>query len=85
MIGNVWEWTRSLWGVQENRPIYQYPYNPFDGRENKLAGDDNFRIIRGGSFNSTIDHVYSACRNLLSPKYKHDRTGIRIVISPQKN
>lgn len=51
--GNVWEWTRSLWGGDLSRPDYRYPYRPDYGglgRENQSATDDVFRVLRGGAF-----------------------------------
>ncbi len=52
MAGNVWEWTRSLWGSADfYTPDYRYPYNPADGRENMTAPDTVYRVLRGGSFN----------------------------------
>ena len=33
MVGNVWEWTLSLWGPDSDSPKYRYPYDPADGRE----------------------------------------------------
>ena len=28
MSGNVWEWTRSLWGEDFGKPAFTYPYEP---------------------------------------------------------
>jgi formylglycine-generating enzyme required for sulfatase activity len=43
MVGNVWEWTRSLY--------LDYPYDPADPkREDLMAGDDVSRVVRGGSW-----------------------------------
>lgn len=49
MIGNVWQWTSSLLGANFLIPKYKFPYNEKDGRENLDAGDDVYRIVRGGS------------------------------------
>ena len=45
MAGNVWEWTRSKWGMDIRKPTYGYPYEWQDGRE-ALSGPD-FRVVRG--------------------------------------
>lgn len=50
MVGNISEWTVSLWGDDKARPDFHYPYNPTDGRENIAAGDKICRVIRGGSY-----------------------------------
>jgi formylglycine-generating enzyme required for sulfatase activity len=51
MSGNVWEWTRSLWGEGFERPRHRYPYQPDDtGREALDAEDSVLRVVRGGSF-----------------------------------
>jgi formylglycine-generating enzyme required for sulfatase activity len=51
MSGNVWEWTRSLWGKDFSKPEWDYPYNPLDLRREELkAGDDIPRVLRGGSW-----------------------------------
>jgi len=53
MVGNVWEWTLSLWGPWTGEKAelqFGYPYDPADGRENLEAGDDMLRVVRGGSF-----------------------------------
>ncbi|RLC83263.1 MAG: hypothetical protein DRI79_14135, partial [Chloroflexi bacterium] len=48
MAGNVWEWTRSLWGEGWERPDFGYPYDPTDGREDLKA--KGRRVVRGGSW-----------------------------------
>lgn len=50
MSGNVWEWTRSLWGKNREAPDFEYPYDSKDGeRENLNAPRDILRVVRGGS------------------------------------
>ena len=50
MAGNVWEWTRSLWGDDWGKPTYGYHYVPDDGREDMRADRRVLRVLRGGSF-----------------------------------
>lgn len=51
MAGNVWEWTRSLWGTDWEKPDWKYSYDPKDRkREDLRAGDEVRRVLRGGSW-----------------------------------
>ncbi|TMQ75532.1 NACHT domain-containing protein [Candidatus Accumulibacter phosphatis] len=51
MAGNVWEWTRSLWGTEGWQPAFVYPYDARDRqREDLNAPDDVWRVVRGGSW-----------------------------------
>jgi formylglycine-generating enzyme required for sulfatase activity len=50
MAGNVWEWTRSLWGEDWQKPSFKYPYDPDDGREDLNAPASVCRVLRGGSW-----------------------------------
>jgi formylglycine-generating enzyme required for sulfatase activity len=52
MVGNVWEWTNSLWA--------SYPY--IDEKSDGI-GDTNMRILRGGSFRSPKVSDRCATRN----------------------
>ena len=51
MSGNVWEWTRSLWGKDFlQNPDFGYPYDPNDRkREDIQAPSEVLRLLRGGS------------------------------------
>ena len=53
LSGNVWEWTRSLWGRRADTPTFRYPYRGDDGREHLAAGADILRVVRGGSFSAS--------------------------------
>ncbi|HUG34890.1 MAG TPA: SUMF1/EgtB/PvdO family nonheme iron enzyme [Anaerolineales bacterium] len=83
MSGNVWEWTASLWGKNDNAPDFKYPYNSRDGRENLKAGDDVRRTSRGGSFYSGSRRVRAACRLGLYPDFRDDGNGFRVVLAPR--
>jgi formylglycine-generating enzyme required for sulfatase activity len=77
MSGNVWEWTRSLWGREFDEPKFKYPYNPKDGRED--LSNTGFRVLRGGSFSSMHDLARVSYRNWSFPYKKDDRIGFRVV------
>lgn len=80
MIGNVWEWTRSLWG-QGFSKAFGYPYDPNDARrENLAAGDDVLRVLRGGSWNHGHDDARCASRHRSRPAYRYVLIGFRVVL-----
>lgn len=60
MAGNVWEWTRSLWGGKQERTDFRYPYDPGDGREHLDA--PGYRVVRGGAFYASPRRVRCAYR-----------------------
>jgi len=79
MAGNVWEWTSSLWGTDETKPEFGYPYAATDGRENLDAPDTVLRALRGGSFGDDAQGVRCAYRVRLDPDSRHDFIGFRVV------
>jgi len=75
MSGNVWEWTRSLYR--------NYPYSKdLKERENLKAGSNEWRVLRGGSFDDYARLVRCACRVRISPVNGGSLIGFRIVLSP---
>ena len=82
MSGNVWEWTRSLWGKDPIRPEFKYPYDLDDGREDESADDDVARVLRGGAFNHSAYSVRCAFRYRFNPDLGYSSCGFRVVVSP---
>jgi len=85
MVGNVWEWTTSLWGLWTGKGAelqFGYPYDPMDGRENLEAGDDMLRVVRGGSFLDSRGFARCAYRDWNLPDYRNGLDGFRVVVSP---
>jgi len=82
MSGNVWEWTRSLWGDDPDKPEYGYPYDPADGRERLDAGILTCRVVRGGLFLNYVRFVRCAARFPDLPFYRLGDYGFRVVLSP---
>jgi formylglycine-generating enzyme required for sulfatase activity len=72
--GNLWEWTRSVWG-------YSYPYQPMNQQREtaKNSGNKAF-VLRGGAFYNDPVNVRCAfrCRSSIADGY----TGFRVVVSP---
>jgi formylglycine-generating enzyme required for sulfatase activity/predicted Ser/Thr protein kinase len=82
MAGNVWEWTRSLWGDEFAEPDYFYPYRPDDGREKKGLFEESFRILRGGSFFDIARFARCSFRYRSLPNNWNWNSGFRVVSSP---
>ncbi len=82
MSGNVWEWTRTLWGKDVSEADFPYPYEPGDGREDLSAKKDIRRVLRGGSFGGYANDMRCSCRFRLNPDYGYDFIGFRVVLSP---
>ncbi|MEI7869538.1 MAG: SUMF1/EgtB/PvdO family nonheme iron enzyme [Candidatus Methylumidiphilus sp.] len=76
LSGNVWEWTRSLWG--------DYPY-PKPGEQRQQREDlkaEGRRVLRGGAFIFNHEDVRCASRINLDPDYRYNSSGFRVVVSP---
>ena len=81
MAGNVWEWTRSLWGENWEKPDFEYPYDPKDGRENLEAGDRALRVLRGGAFDDLAWRVRCASRDGDYPNSRLRCYGFRVIVA----
>jgi iron(II)-dependent oxidoreductase len=82
MAGNVWEWTRSLWGSDESKPQFKYPYRFDDKREDESVDSSILRVLRGGSFDSSGSYARCAFRYRYSPCDFDDLNyGFRVVVS----
>ncbi len=75
MSGNVWEWTRSLWGKE-------YPYKVEDGREDLSASDTVSRVLRGRAYYSSGRLVRCSARDFYRPNLRFDSYGFRVVEAP---
>ena len=67
ILGNVWEWTSSLYR--------EYPYRDEDGRDDPAEAGP--RVRRGGSWANGAGMVRSANRNWDSPEMSNDLVGFR--------
>ena len=78
MSGNLWEWTRSIYG--------DYPY-PEDGSERKKREDldadrNSSRVLRGGAFYHDLNLVRCASRYWHYPFDRDNHHGFRVIVSP---
>jgi formylglycine-generating enzyme required for sulfatase activity len=81
MAGNVWEWTRSLWGQDLSRPEFGYPYSQRQAeRENMQAGREVGRVLRGGSFVHSARFARCANRFRYNPDLPYDILGFRVIL-----
>ena len=82
MSGNVWEWTRSLWGQKYEKPAYGYPYDSTDTTREAVDATDNIlRVLRGGSFNDDANFLRAAYRSGYNPEARNYYVGFRVVSS----
>jgi formylglycine-generating enzyme required for sulfatase activity len=82
MVGNVFEWTRSLWWGNTADLAFKYPYNPEDGRENLDAPRTALRVMRGGFFGSGLQIARCARHNVALPDDRGRDIGFRVVMYP---
>jgi formylglycine-generating enzyme required for sulfatase activity len=78
MVGNVYEWTRSLWG-------FDYPYIPDARRENLATGSSTGRVLRGGAFYSNISYSRCPARYRYFPDYHGRGYGVRVAVAPSSS
>lgn len=87
MSGNVWEWTRSIFGKRDEKynivEQYKYPYDGEDGREDLRKPKEFVRSLRGGSFHNRSDSARCACRYRFYPDFRLRSLGFRVVVSPR--
>ena len=68
--GNVYEWTRSLWGKDFSKPEFNYPYRLEKKREDLETSRETLRTLRGGSFHDESRHVRCAYRDGYYPNLR---------------
>jgi formylglycine-generating enzyme required for sulfatase activity len=79
-IGNVWEWTSTLWGANWQESDFAYPYQPDDGREDLAAAESVYRIFRGGSFKDEPNQLRSSARRWYAPSHADKSRGFRVAL-----
>lgn len=77
LSGNVWEWTRSLFGSHPYPPE-----GPSRQEREDLNAPDVGRVLRGGAFLSGPGFVRCASCNVTVLDIRGDGIGFRVVVSP---
>ena len=80
LAGNVWEWTRSLWGAKDE-PDFRYPYILDDTQRESLTADDEVRrVVRGGSWHVRRGRRARGVPRRGHPDFRFDDLGFRVVL-----
>jgi len=80
MVGNVWEWTSTLWGNPLKPAQYFYPYQ-HDERENLNAPATIHRVYRGGAYNEVYFQPGCTTRlHYVAPDAHDKNLGFRVVL-----
>lgn len=82
MVGNVPEWTSTLWGTNVLEPRYRYPWAD-DGRDDLGANSQMRRIVRGGAAMDPPEKLRCAARTSalpLTPGPFGKRHGFRVMM-----
>ncbi len=84
LVGNVREWTSTLWGEKRSEPDpkLRYPWAN-DGRENLKAKSHIFRVYRGGAAADKIIQLRCSARYSYAPDKPgppYMRHGFRVVL-----
>jgi len=88
LVGNVRQWTCTLWGEKRVTPDYMYPWHE-DGRNNLSAGRQIRRVVRSSSFQDSLELMRCSARTGQLPDDSGTSStllGIRVVmIGDQSN
>lgn len=82
MAGNMWEWTRSLWGKDPMNSDFRYPYQASAIREQLDVPNNVSRVHRGGDCWSDQWLARCAYRGNIRPDSRGDGIGFRVVLRP---
>jgi hypothetical protein len=75
MIGNSGDLTRTL-------TVSNYPYNPYDGRENISEKGNTPRVFRGGWSGLSETYLHAAIRGGYGFEYWEGMRGFRMAVTP---
>ncbi len=73
MHGNVWEWCEDVWHKN-------YEGAPSDGSVWETGGENSYRLLRGGSWDTLAVWCRAASRYRLTPGSRYNTVGLRVVL-----
>ena len=82
LVGNIRQWTITLWGETPSTPDFKYPWAN-DGRDNLNANSQIRRIVRGSSFTEEAQQARCSARSGQFPENAGllgIRHGFRVVM-----
>jgi formylglycine-generating enzyme required for sulfatase activity len=81
ILGNVQEWTSTLWGSDPKENAFPYPYRAGDGREESNPAHLHrvYRVYRGGSFRDEPAKLGCSARGNSDPESKIRWRGFRVL------
>jgi formylglycine-generating enzyme required for sulfatase activity len=81
LVGNVWEWTRSLWGENFMRSDFAYAYPDTLPQRGDISADVKIlRIVRGGDWTDLRSVARCAFRIGALPDVHSNLLGFRVVL-----
>jgi toxoflavin biosynthesis protein ToxD len=83
LVGNVRQWTISLWGERPNTPDFKYPWSDKDGRNNLNTNSQIRRVVRGSSYAEDAGFLRCSARSGQFPENAGllgMRLGFRVVM-----
>jgi len=81
LVGNVREWTSTLWGRDEHEESSEFPY-PWkdDERERPESERNGYRVCRGGAYDDGVWQSRCSARDWHDPSVRNDRIGFRVAV-----
>ena len=84
LVGNVLQWTSTLWGEKRLVADYPYPWQPDDGRDDLAANRQVRRVLRGSPYSDQQSECTGTARRSFLPSDRGQpgkRHGFRVVRS----
>lgn len=81
LVGNIRQWTCTLWGETRTTPDakYAYPWKD-DGRNDLRASREVYRVVRGSTNEQDLNAHRCSARRAEAPELR-GRTGFRVAMS----